>query len=548
MDTTTSNSIVSPSSTTLQLCSIIPENPLAAMELPLLPSFLSLKRHCLSNSSAPGEFFLASCPSIVLHLLTTCDLCPRDLAKLEASHRDDDDALSCLVSDFVLFLRRRVPSLGSLQTSLRTFNSPSQRSQLSTFAKRSRREKSQALAGPGHSIAVTSKGVVYSFGSNTSGQLGQGTIEDTWQPRPIRSLSGIRIIQAAIGADRTMLISDAGEVYAFGKDCFSQPGLEDQDTKLITTPQRVKSLTEIFVVQAAIGYHFTAVLSREGRVYTLSWGKDERLGHGSDRNCVLPHPLLGALENIPVVQIAAGFCYLLALACQPTGMSVYSVGCGLGGKLGHGTQTSEKQPRLIEEFSVLKMEPVMISAGTWHAAAVGRDGRVCTWGWGRFGCLGHGTGESELVPKVVEGLKDVKAVHVATGDYTTFVVSDDGQVYSFGSGEFANLGQVSLSVCSCFRCLRQWCLYFHLGLFQQGDEDDNTLTPNLVSSLKEIKERVVHVSLTNSISWGGHTFAMTESGTVYAFGTGDRGQLGVELGDNLTERAEPAKVVGIDLS
>ncbi|KAF3518645.1 hypothetical protein Bca4012_101282 [Brassica carinata] len=81
MDTTTSNSIVSPS-TTLQLCSIIPENPFAAMELPL-PSFLSLKRHCLGNNSAPGEFFLASCPSIVLHLLTTCDLCPRGLAKLD---------------------------------------------------------------------------------------------------------------------------------------------------------------------------------------------------------------------------------------------------------------------------------------------------------------------------------------------------------------------------------------------------------------------------------------------------------------------------------
>lgn len=49
-----------------------------------------------------------------------------------------------------------------------------------------RREKSQALAGPGHSIAVTSNGVVYSFGSNGSGQLGHGTVEDTWQPQPIR--------------------------------------------------------------------------------------------------------------------------------------------------------------------------------------------------------------------------------------------------------------------------------------------------------------------------------------------------------------------------
>lgn len=49
-----------------------------------------------------------------------------------------------------------------------------------------RREKSQAIAGPGHSIAVTSKGDVYSFGSNSSGQLGHGTTEEEWRPRPIR--------------------------------------------------------------------------------------------------------------------------------------------------------------------------------------------------------------------------------------------------------------------------------------------------------------------------------------------------------------------------
>ena len=51
-----------------------------------------------------------------------------------------------------------------------------------------RREKSQAIAGPGHSIAVTSRGTVYSFGSNSSGQLGHGTMEEDWRPRPIRSL------------------------------------------------------------------------------------------------------------------------------------------------------------------------------------------------------------------------------------------------------------------------------------------------------------------------------------------------------------------------
>lgn len=50
-----------------------------------------------------------------------------------------------------------------------------------------RREKSQAIAGPGHSIAVTSKGSVYTFGSNSSGQLGHGTTDEESQPRIIRS-------------------------------------------------------------------------------------------------------------------------------------------------------------------------------------------------------------------------------------------------------------------------------------------------------------------------------------------------------------------------
>lgn len=220
--TSTSNGIISP---TLQLhtTNIPDENPLAAMELPL-PSFLSLKRHCFGNS-APGEFFLASCPSIVLHLLTTCDLSPRDLANLEASHALFLFSCSFLFgfSDFCFlssqatcsFFRKPANFSPDLQLSISEVAALDICQKKAVFERMGeedrqdikrkcggswklvlrfllagelgcRREKSQALAGPGHSIAVTSKGVVYSFGSNTSGQLGQGTVEDTWQPRPIR--------------------------------------------------------------------------------------------------------------------------------------------------------------------------------------------------------------------------------------------------------------------------------------------------------------------------------------------------------------------------
>lgn len=540
MDATTSGT------ETIQYCNI-PEQPIAAaLVTSPRPAFQRQVRHCFGDL-VPGEFPLAANPSIVLHVLTACNLDPQDLAKLEvtcsffkqpAKFAPDYDLSIAELAALDMCQKRAIfkPMTPEQKEDLKQRCGGSWKLVLRYLLAGEaccRREQSQAIAGPGHSIAVTSSGTVYSFGSNSSGQLGhgltpEGITADEYRPRMIRSLQGIRIIQATAGAGRTMLISDTGKVYAFGKDSFGEAEYGVQGSRTVDSPQLVESLKEIFVVQAAIGNFFTAVLSREGRVYTFSWGSDSKLGHQTEPNDVQPHPLLGALENIPVVQIAAGYCYLLALACQPGGMSVYSVGCGLGGKLGHGSRTDEKYPRLIEQFQALNIQPMVVAAGAWHAAVVGKDGRVCTWGWGRYGCLGHGNEDCESVPKVVEGLSGVKAIHVATGDYTTFVVSDNGDVYSFGCGESSSLGHNN-------------------GTEGQGNRHANVLKPELVTSLKQVKERVVQISLTNSIFWNAHTFALTESGKLYAFGAGDKGQLGAKLEENQIERGSPEQV-DIDLS
>ncbi|KAL8150110.1 hypothetical protein V2J09_019918 [Rumex salicifolius] len=528
MDATTSGTPI------IQCC--IAEQPLVtALPPSSLEPFQRQVRHCFGEST-PGEFPLAASPSIVLHAtcsffrhpanfapeysLSIAELAALDLCRKRAIFRP-------MSTDEQEDLKRRCG--GSWKLVLRY---------LMAGEVGSRREKAQAVAGPGHSIVLTSKGQVYSFGSNTSGQLGHGpttaeadevgaALKDEFRPRLIRSLQGIRIIQAAVGAGRTMLVSDTGRVYYVGKEAFAESEYVAPHALpiLVNTPRMLESLRDTFVVQVAMGKFFTAVLSREGRVFTFSWGKDEMLGHQTDMNDVHPHPLLGDLEEKPVVQIAAGYCFLLALVCEPSGMSLYSVGCGLGGKLGHGSTDSEKKPRLIEEFRSLKMQPWVISAGDWHSAVVGKDGRVCTWGWGVYGCLGHGHEEYESVPKVVEALSGVKAVHVATGDYTTFVVSDSGKVYSFGCDDSPSLGQNNAPD-------------------EQGDGQSGVLKPELVELLKD---PVVHVSSTNSVPWSAHTFALTKSGKLYAFGAGENGQLGVKLDENQIERWKP-ELVDIDLS
>ncbi|TKY47711.1 E3 ubiquitin-protein ligase HERC2 [Spatholobus suberectus] len=62
----------------------IPDQPITAIIASPLPTFQRQQRHCFGDST-PGEFPLSANPSIVLHVLTACNLAPQDLAKLEAS-------------------------------------------------------------------------------------------------------------------------------------------------------------------------------------------------------------------------------------------------------------------------------------------------------------------------------------------------------------------------------------------------------------------------------------------------------------------------------
>ncbi|KAF8693675.1 hypothetical protein HU200_039087 [Digitaria exilis] len=498
------------------------------------------QRHCYGDG-IPGEFPLAVSPSIVLHVLSACDLDPKDLAALEATC-----TLFSKPANFAPYFELSLPELAAFDMcQKRTMFKLMIQEEKERLKQRcggswkhvlryilvKEKNDSRVIAGPGHSIVISKNGEVYSFGANCSGQLGHGDSEDRFKPCLIRSLQGIRIIQAAVGSRRTMLVSDTGSVYAFGKDNFRGAELVDTaHTSQITAPKVVETLKGVFVVQAAIGGYFSAVLSREGRVFTFSWGKNERLGHNSDPSDVEPR-LLSELEDVPIAYISAGNCYLLMLAYQPNGMSVYSVGCGLGGKLGHGCKTNKGMPKLIEQFHSLSFKPISIAAGPWHAAALGDDGRVCTWGWGHTGCLGHGDEEYKAVPTVVQGLSNVKAVHLATGEYTTFVVADNGDVYSFGSGESLNL------------------------IFQEDDEAEGPdfSTPSLVESLKKLNKKVAQICPTNASYWLNsemghpHTFAVMESGELCAFGGGIRGQLGVKLLEGVEKVTVPMHVP-IDLS
>jgi RCC1 and BTB domain-containing protein len=97
-------------------------------------------------------------------------------------------------------------------------------------------------------------------------------------------------------------------------------------------------------------------------------------------------------------------------------------------------------PHQIEEFgnSVTK-----VSMGPHHTAILTDNGEVFTCGSGKYGELGHGkSGEVTTRPNVVSYFRDnnLKVKDVACGKYHTLALTDNGELFSWGwGGQTANV-------------------------------------------------------------------------------------------------------------
>lgn len=206
---------------------------------------------------------------------------------------------------------------------------------------------------------------------------------------------------------------------------------------------------------------------------------------------------------------------------------MYVFGEGTAGELGLGTAKKSvdvKRPRLNPELSAGKVGVVQIEAGGMHVIALTHDNKILTWGVNDQGTLGrdttwdgglkemdaagsdsesdsgddNGLNPKEALPAEVdwsqtEVAEGTRFVEVAAGDSTSFVLTDDGKVYGWGT----------------FRS--------NDGIFGFTQEVKVATRPVLVPGLKNIK----------SIKAGAnHALALDSKGAVFAWGSGQQNQLG----------------------
>ncbi|XP_056109501.1 probable E3 ubiquitin-protein ligase HERC4 [Rhinichthys klamathensis goyatoka] len=199
----------------------------------------------------------------------------------------------------------------------------------------------QIACGDQHSMALTRDGQLFVWGDNSHGQLGleKEQPRSLSAPQRMESLCGIPLAQISAGGDHSFVLSLSGVVFGWGKNSAGQLGLGDTTDRHV--PTVVNSLNRKKIVSISCGGEHTATLSKGGTVFTFGSGGFGQLGHNSFKDEHHPR-VVAELWGSKVSQVTCGRRH--TLVSVESSKLIYSFGCGMQGKLGNGEMIKQSVP------------------------------------------------------------------------------------------------------------------------------------------------------------------------------------------------------------
>ena len=247
-------------------------------------------------------------------------------------------------------------------------------------------------AGYAHSLALCADGTLAAWGYNGTGQLGNGTtsISPVSVPQAVTispALTGRTPVSIAAGSYFNVVVCAEGTLITWGYNTTGQLGTGTlTNSSLPVAVTASPALSGKLPAAVAAGSGHGLALCADGTL--VAWGG----GLGSGNTTVTTVPLRvtasGVLAGQTVVAIAAGGSHSLVLLTDGT---LASWGYNYDGQLGNGNQVSAFVPVLVDRTGVLAGQRVTgIAAGASHSLAFG-DSIAFAWGYNKSGTLGDGS-------------------------------------------------------------------------------------------------------------------------------------------------------------
>lgn len=314
-------------------------------------------------------------------------------------------------------------------------------------------------AGYAHSTAVKEDGTVWKWGQNTDGVLGVGplTLGFSTQPRQVDGINDV--IAISDSGFYTLALRKDGTVWSWGRNSSGQLG-NGRISDYEATPVQVQKLTNVTAVYATFDESYA--LTSDGRVWRwgavirctnvcvkesvstpilfeglqnvkaisdeiailqngtiVKWGINYQgsIGNGSTDYAYFPNP-------IPVASLIDILAVSKTHAITKDGQ-VWSWGRNDYGQVGDGTKQSRPKPILLN-----KIDNVMdIASGEEITVALTKDGTLYEWGSNRDGEIANV--EADILPPTPVPLtlsKVAYAVPIPRDPYTWTFLDDKGSL------------------------------------------------------------------------------------------------------------------------
>lgn len=432
------------------------------------------------------------------------------------------------------------------------------------------------------------RGTLFAFGSNQLGQLGVGrpttkarlkaaTAEPTppgltegsdiwWSARPVRvmALKEHRVKEIACGESHCVVIDVEGRLHAWGGDEWGQVGAPRRRTEAAPEDAHPLDATEHCVywpvcvslhlerrearlvrfAAVACGAQFSVALDISGAIWTWGHGEGGVLGQGAPSLVGTSRPahLKTLLARGRCSAVACGSYHASALVGDGV---LYTWGRAEGGQLGVSETSIERHIEALELQDTCICEPLrvsfekkgrieggasavvfdqydddassdpvrlkQVSCGDVHTCALDSSGQIWSWGWGEFGQLGLGFSSAtyELGTGGASSRREtpepVEAVHFGGAQLGLIAC---GGAFSAAVADPAGEGSLFL-----------WGAN-EVGQCALPAKDTHEVeVPKQVFSL-------AHVAIRHVACGGSHSIAVDAAGRAYAWGAAQYGQLG----------------------
>jgi len=269
---------------------------------------------------------------------------------------------------------------------------------------------------------------MYSWGSNTTGQLGVGDVANRSVPMRIER-AGNNWIASATASGGSYAISADGHLYAWGAHWNSaqmgQRNHPNPGSGNILVPTRVDTADNW--VQVSTRLDNVAAINSDGEIFR--WGAASApLGNQNAPTRV------GDARNW--VYVAAGNNQVFAI--NDLG-HLYSWGTNSSSTLGHGASGNVAEPTRVEGRS----DWVSVNSGANFTVGVTADGALWAWGANVNGQLGQGNTSTRNAPTRVGEEYNWVDVRATTG--AVAAINDLGHLYTWGSAAQGQLGNGTTS-------------------------------------------------------------------------------------------------------